>query len=325
MKHLALLALLFLAAVQFEAATAAQKTEPPYSIAVRLDRSAIWVGDPLTYTVEIVHARNIQFALDSLKKENLTLSPFVVRDVRVDERPWRDDKKILEVVLHLTTYETGKPELQIPPLALYYFRRQDGVPDKDARAQPIKLPPQRVAVRSTLPAGQARLREFKPLKTVNPGLAIGAFVLGLLGIGTIGSYALLGIWRAARRERTVKRPSGRRARARRTREALRGIRDMAHQSPAEMAAVFAESGRFLREFVTESQAVETRGLTPGEAEQALRKAGLNGAFADQVRTVLERCEDGLYRKADGSAPNEGQYKSVVEALERAVKLAPRAK
>lgn len=325
MKRTLFCTLLFFVAVQLESPGAAQKPELPYSIAVRLDRAAIWVGDSLEYTIEVVHSRSIQFALDSLKKENLALSPFVVRDIRVEERPWREDKQLLEIVLLLTTYETGRPELQIPALALYYFRRDAGIPGKEARAQPIKIPPQRVALRSTLPGGSLRLREFKALEPVNPTRAIGALALGLLGIGSIGSYAALTMWRALRRERTVKRPTSRRARARRTRETLGRIRNMAHESAADMEAVYAESGRFLREYLNEWLEVEARGLTPGEAEEALRKAGLNGAFAGQVRMVLEQCEDGRYRKADGRPPDDGRYQSLVEALERAVKAAPRAR
>jgi hypothetical protein len=325
MKCILLCTLLLFTAFQMERADAAQKPELPYSIAVRLDRVALWVGDTLEYTIEVIHSRSIQFALDSLKKENLALSPFVVRDIRVEERPWRDDKQLLEVVLRLTTYETGRSELQIPPLALYYFRRDSGVPGKDARAQPIKIPPQRVALRSTLPGGSLRLREFKPLEPVNPNRAIGALALGLLGIGSIGSYAALSMWRALRRERTVKRPASRRVRARRTREALERIRSMTHDSAEDMQAVYAESGRFLREYLKEWLAVEARGLTPGEAEETLRKAGLNGAFAEQVRIVLEQCEDGRYRKADGRPPDDGRYQTLVEALERTVKIAPRAR
>lgn len=128
-----------------------------------------------------------------------------------------------------------------------------------------------------------------------------------------------------RRERSVKRPTTRRTRARRTRETLRRIRQMAHDSPSDMDAVYAETGRFLREFLTESLEVETRGLTPEEAEESLRKAGINGAFAEQVRSILELCEDGRYRKADGRPPDDGRYRTLVDALERAIRMAPRTK
>jgi hypothetical protein len=100
---------------------------------------------------------------------------------------------------------------------------------------------------------------------------------------------------------------------------------MAHESPEDMETFYAESGRFLREYLTEWLDVEARGLTPAEAEEALRQARWNGDFAQQVRIVLEQCEDARYRKRDGRATDEDRYKSVVDSLERAIQMALRAK
>jgi len=249
----------------------------------------------------------------------------VLRRIHVEERSWRDEQRLLEVVLDLTTYETDKPELQIPPLALYYFRRETGLSEKEARAQPLRIPPQRVALRSALPGGQARLREFKPMEEAPPVRPLAALLVGLMGIGSIGSYAGLRLWRVLRRDRTVKRPSGRRARARQSSEALRRIRELPHNSPEELESVYAESGQFLREYLTQWLDVETRGLTPGEAEEALRKAGRNGDFARQVRMVLEQCDDGRYRHPNERAAQENRFESVVDGLDRAIKMAAREK
>lgn len=324
MKRILPYALLCFIGVPLHAA-APPKSQSPFSVTVRLDRAAIWVGDSLQYTIEVIHPRSLQFALENLKKENLALAPFVLRQIRVEERPWRDDQKLLEVVLLLTTYESDKAELQIPPLALYYFRRESGLSEKEARAQPLRIPPQRVALRSTLPGGPARLREFKPMEEMPPVRPVAALVVGLMGIGSIGSYAGLRLWRTLRRDRAVKRPSGRRARARQSSEALRRIRELPHNSPEELEAVYAESGQFLRAYLTQWLDVELRGLTPGEAEETLRKAGRNGDFARQVRSVLEQCEDGRYRNPNERAAHENRFESVVDGLERAIKMAAREK
>ena len=189
MKCAALCALLLFVAVELEAATASQKGQVPFSVTTRLDRTAIWVGDSLEYTIQVIHPRSVQFVVDDLKKENLSLPPFVLRDVRSEERDWRDDKKLFEVVLLLTTYESGKSDLLVPPVALYYFRREGTVSEKEARAQAIRIPPQKIAFRSTLPGGQAKLREFKQIQPVDPTYAFGALALGLIGMGFVGSRA----------------------------------------------------------------------------------------------------------------------------------------
>src|SRR5262245_28165598 len=114
------LGVLLLLVVASEAAAAIQKPQPLFAITTRLDRTAIWVGDPVEYTIEVVHPRSVQFALDNLKKEDIALPPFVVRAIQAEEREWRDNQKLLQVVLHLTTHDSGKPNPMNPPVPLYH-------------------------------------------------------------------------------------------------------------------------------------------------------------------------------------------------------------
>jgi hypothetical protein len=290
MKRAGLCVLLLLVAVASEAATATQKPQPLFAITTRLDRTAIWVGDPVEYTIEVVHPRSVQFALDNLKKEDIALPPFVVRAIRAEEREWRDNQKLLQVVLHLTTYESGKPDLMIPPVALYYFKRDSALSEKEARAQAIRIPPQRIALRSTLSAGQNRL------------------------------------WGVVHRDKAVKRPVSRRVRQRWIRDGLQRIRKMAQDSTQDPKTFYAEISQFLRQYLTEWLDIEARGLTPMEAQEALRAAGYNGGFAQQVRTVLEQCEQGQYGKQDGGPPGDRRPQaSLLEALEQTIKTTPRTR
>ena len=326
MNRAALCALLLFVAVELEAATTSQKAPSPFAVTTRLDRTAIWVGDSLQYTIQVIHPRNVQFVVDDLKKENLSLPPFVLRDIRAEERDWRDDKKLFEVVLLLTTYESGKSDLLVPPVALYYFRREGTVSDKEARAQAIRIPPQKIALRSTLPGGQSRLREFKQIHPVDPAYAIGALVLGLIGMGFVGSRATARLWHAVHRDKIVKRPVSRRVRERWIQQGLGRIRQIAKEPPKESQTFYAESGQFMRQYLTEWLDVEARGLTPGEAEQALQAAGCNGAFAQRVRTILEQCEEAQYANRDGLASGDSQQQaSLIESLEQTVRMAPRAR
>ena len=326
MRCAALCALFLLVAIELAAAPASQKPPLPFTITTRLDRTAIWVGDSLEYTIQVIHPRSVQFVVDDLKKENLSLPPFVLRAVRAEERDWRDDSKLFEVVLLLTTYESGKSDLVVPPVALYYFRRDGTVSEKEARAQAIRIPPQKIALRSTLPGGQPRLREFKQLQPVELTYAIGALVLGLIGMGFVGSRVTARLWRAVHRDKVIKRPVGRRVRQRWIHEGLQRIRQMATEPSKEPQAFYAEVGYFMRQYLTEWLGVEARGLTPVETEQALQGAGYNGNFAQQVRTVLQQCEEAQYSKRDGEPGNNGQRQAaVLDSLEQATKMAPRAR
>jgi hypothetical protein len=170
------------------------------------------------------------------------------------------------------------------------------------------------------------LREFKQIQPVDPTYAIGALVLGLIGMGFVGSRATARLWHIVHRDKVIKRPVSRRVRERWIQEGLSRIRQMAKEPPKESQAFYAEIGQFMRQYLTEWLDVEARGLTPGEAEQALQAAGCNGTFAQRVRGVLEQCEELQYAKRDGLPPGDSQRQaSLIESLEQTIKMAPRAR
>jgi hypothetical protein len=211
-------------------------------------------------------------------------------------------------------------------VALYYFKRDSALSEKEARAQAVRIPPQRIALRSTLSAGQNRLREFKEIRPVELALAIGALVLGLIGMGFVMSRAAVRLWGVVHRDKAVKKPISRRVRRRWINDNLQRIRKMAQDSTQDPKTFYAETSQFLRQYLTEWLDVEARGLTPMEAQEALRAAGYNGGFAQQVRTVLEQCEQGQYGKRDGGPPGDGRPQaSLLEALEQAIKTTPRTR
>jgi hypothetical protein len=320
MKWRTLGPLLLFAAVVLAAAPVKQKPQSLFSITTRLDRTALWVGDPLEYTIQVIHPRSVQFVADDLKIENLSLPPFVLRAVRTEERDWRADKKVFEVVLLLTTYESGKPEAVIPPVALYYFRRDGTVSEKEARAQAIRIPPQKIALRSTLPGGQPQLREFKEIRPVDLSLAMGTLVLGLIGIGFVGFHATASLWRTLHRDKASTRVVSRRVRQRWVQDGLQRLRRMTEESPTDSQHFYAEVSQFLRQYLTEWLDVEARGLTPLEAEKALQAAGFDRDFPQQIRALLERCEEAQYGKKGEPPPAEPkQQASLLSSLEQAIK------
>jgi hypothetical protein len=326
MKWIPWCALLLFVAVESAAAPASPKPQLAFAVTTRFNRTAIWVGDSLEYTIQVIHPRSVQFVADDLKKENLALPPFVVRSVLAEERDWRGDQKLFEVVLLLTTYESGKPELVVPPVALYYFRRDGAVAEKEARAQAIRIPAQKIALRSTLTGGSPRLREFKEIRPVDPVPAIGALVLGFIGVGFVGSRAAMRLWRVVQRDTAAKSPVSRRVRARWIDEGLQRIQQLAQEPSPDSKTIYAETGYFMRQYLTEWLNVEARGLTPLEAEQALEGAGCNSAFVQRVRSILEQCEEAQYRERDGSTPANGQHQaSLLQALEQTMKMAPGAR
>ena len=120
------------------------------SITSRLDRTAFWVGDTLNYTIRAIHGSDVEFVLDNLKRDKLPLAPFVVREIKIQQGDWTQNKKLLEITLRLSSYEVGKEELTIPPFNLYYFVRRNYRKEGEASAEAIQVPAASVGLRSTL-------------------------------------------------------------------------------------------------------------------------------------------------------------------------------
>src|SRR5262249_55212924 len=92
MNKLLLAALLL--AVSLPTFAAEPKTTP--SVTAQLDRTAIWVGDSLRYTLRVVHEGNVELVLDNFTRERLPLSPFMVRDIDIKRGAWTGGKRSAE-------------------------------------------------------------------------------------------------------------------------------------------------------------------------------------------------------------------------------------
>jgi hypothetical protein len=275
------------------------------------------VGDSLNYTVQVIHDRDLEFTVDHLKRENLSLSPFALRGITVRRGEWGENKRLLEITLTLTSYETGKSELTIPPFYLYYFLREAGMGRKESQAEAVQIRGAKVGLRSTLIAGQLKHRDFKPLSPIDWGRGMAALFLGLAGMTFLAFRSVRWAWILLHRERPTRRRLSRRAREGLVQESLASIRRTLRESPEDPVRLSAEVSQFLRQYATQWLGIEAAGLTPEEIESALRQAGANSSVAEQIRAILEQC-DGLRYAKDGLRLRAEQQKDLLEALERVV-------
>lgn len=296
-------------------ATKKSPHEAKVSITVHLGKTALWVGDTLSYTIRAVHDPDIEFALDNLKKENFALPPFAVRGITVGEEEWTGQKKLLEITLLLSPYEIGKSELTIPPINLYYFTRETGLGTKEKQAVTIQVPASRVGLRSTLGSGQLKPRDFKPTAAIDVTGIFIPFFLGLAGLSFVGARGARWAWKTLRGPKTKKRPLSRNTRERLVQESLAKIRALT--SEPGLSSFYQEVAQFLRRYLEESSDIEALCLTPEEIEKALQLAGTNGSLAERVRNILEQCEAVRYGK-DGLNSAQGRHEELLDSLEKAV-------
>jgi hypothetical protein len=287
------LLLLALGTLGAYAAVPKKTKESKIAVSTHVDRTAIWVGDRLRYTVKVLHDPDIEFILDNLKKESLNLAPFVARDINVSQISFGGNKKVTEVILLLTTYESGQAELRIPSFNLYYFRRNPGMqPAKETAAESFPVPPTKVGLRSTLTADQLRPRDSKELWQVASQRWMISFALGLAGMTFLAVRAGRRLWSTSHKEKPIRRLT-RRARNRMLQEFLRKAQAIGRESTEDQLRFYSEVSQFLRAYLNESLEIDAASLTPPEIESALKNLGKDG-LSVPVKSILERCEQVLY-------------------------------
>jgi len=296
MKVIASSSLLLFALIMLGAAAPVAKTAkaPAITVSTHLDKTAMFVGDTLRYTVKALHDPDVEFVLDQLKKESLNLAPFIVRDISVRQGSFGGAKKFTEVTLLLTTYESGQVELKIPSFVLYYFRRRPVVEKGgDTLAESFSVPVTKVGLRSTLTTDNLKPRDSRDIWQINPQRWIVPFALGLAGMAFVLIQLARRLWAASHEEKPVRRRLSRRARQRMLRDFVRKAQGIGRESTEDQLRYYGEVSQFVRNYLNESLEIDTSGLTPEEIEGVLIHRGQNGLSAP-VKTVLERCEQVLY-------------------------------
>ena len=124
----------------------------PVQVRASVDRTAIWVGDRVTYTVDIICARGVEILLDDLAKEKLRVNGLDI--VSSDSTTTTDasERTTYRLRYVLTTYRVDVPSLSIEPMSARYYERRPGQRLQDiAPAGEVQVPGAVIAFRSTLP------------------------------------------------------------------------------------------------------------------------------------------------------------------------------
>src|SRR5689334_8439486 len=136
---------------------------PPASdlkFTVRMDRTAVWVGDQFHYLIIVDHPASYQFVLDNLTKDTVNMDPFHVLDVRANPTVRDNGTGRLFVDLTLVNFTIDKTTMEIPQFSLYYFKKDSKTAVADqATAESLTIPSTFIETRSTLPEKPADIRD----------------------------------------------------------------------------------------------------------------------------------------------------------------------
>jgi len=299
-------------------AAAAQPPQNDVTVRTSLDRTALWVADRLTYTIEITCKRGVDVLADDLSRDKLKTEGLEVVGADTARRSAAGGTTIVQFTYVLTTYRVDVPTLKIAPMTVRYAVTRAGQRLEDAvPAGEMQVPGATIAFRSVLPDDEvsgirsdkppdARPMGFAALQPVGIGLIIVAIVPALL--------AIAGLVRRIHRPR-VRRSA--RAVRHQERASLDAVRRMDADTVDGRRAVFTALDALVREHLREACGLPGASLTPHDVPFALATTSTK-VPAELVASVLATCE--LARYAPPHAiPSADACREAVERVEQIVR------
>lgn len=293
--------------------TTAQNT--PVTVRSSVDRTAAWVGEPVTYALEVACSPGYDIVENDLARDHLPLEGLDVRSASTTREARDDGVVVYRARFQLASYTPDAERLRIGPTSIRYYRRDaDGRINTQLPAGTLAVPEEAVALRSAVPEwGDLVLRVAKT-PTLLPWSARVIYPLGVaLMVLSLGTVALGLTGTIGRRRKSTRAQAPTRRPSTDYRVALDEIRQLDTANPQALAHAFGRLDHLLREFLAETH-VHARSLTPDEIDSAL-SAGGDGTSPRAVAQVLRDCERVRY----GGPSRPPSRELLVRALDQAEK------
>lgn len=285
----------------------------PVEVRVVADRTAVWIGDRVVYTVELRCAPDVDVVLDDLNKDRIRVNGGEMLDA-IDDHQESGGGRIRRMRYTLTTYRVDAPEIRIDPFTVRYFSRRNL--DAAAQATPagqVTVPATVIAIRSTLP-DSGKLPELRQpaagrqlpayLRYAQP-VGLGLIALAILPT-LIVALNVAGHARAAWAKRAVRR--GRREQ----RVSFDQLKQLDPSTDADRVRAYEQLDAVVREHIRLATNVPAQALTPAELRAALAQRA-PGFASDEVEALLQRCE--RVRYAPDPPPRDAWGESLRTAAE----------
>jgi hypothetical protein len=266
----------------------------PVQVRASVDRTAIWVGDRITYSVDIVCARGVEILLDDLAKEKLRVNGLDVMSSDTTTTVDAAERTTYRLRYVLTTYRVDVPAVSIEPMSARYYARRPGQRLQDiAPAGEVQVPGAVVAFRSTLP--DLPVYELRDGRAPAPRHAIFARTasIGLaLVVVSLAPAVFVAVAFLRRRTRKTGRRSARQTRMehRRTLERLRSLEVTTED---DRRRAYDEISTAVRQHLAATSGVPAPGLTAAEVDAALEIAG-GRVPRESVTGLLVACDSARY-------------------------------
>jgi hypothetical protein len=278
------------------ALAAAQSTGTPVDVHTSLTRTAIWIGERVTYTIELRCAPGIDVLLEDLGEDRLQLEGGEI--VQVDAQHDESGERVVRRMRYtLTTYSVEAADVRIASLTVrYYARGGSGSASQAAPAGEVTIPAAIVGIRSTIaewdrvPAVRhpAELRDApERLRLAAPVgwalVAIAIVPVALWSLGIVGRIRRAWTGYAALRARP--KPLS-----------LDELRLLEPASDAARVEAYDRLDRVVRDHLQFTTGVAAHALTPAELRRALEQRAPALPHHD-IEALLATCERARYAPA----------------------------
>ena len=289
---------------------------PPIAVETTVSQTAIWVGDHLTYTIEIRCPPGTDILADDISRDRLQVTGLEIVTAN-QQREVRDDGTIVHRALfRLTSYVSDGSPVRIDPQPVRYYVNTAGRPvDALVPADEVHLPVVDIAVRSTLPSADlsgirdaltthqlpAGMRWVTPAGVVVVALALAPVLLGLTGA----------VARVSRPQRVTHSTRRNRQRHRQTLAEIRAV-----GLPDDVDArrdVCDRLNALIRDQLAD-YAIPAHGLTAEEVEKKM-EGRITDPAASEVADILRACERASYG-GPGQVPGADVLTRALETTDR---------
>jgi hypothetical protein len=259
-----------------------------------VDRTAIWVGDRINYSVDITCVRGVEILLDDLAKEKLRVNGLDVLSSDTTTTVDAGERTTYRVRYVMTTYRVDVPSLSIEPMSARYYARRPGQRLQDiAPAGEVQVPGAVIAFRSTLPDQPTyELRDARGMVPRHPILARAASIGLALVVISLAPAAFVAVALLRRRPRRSGRRSARQIRMDH-RAALERLRSLEVTTEDDRRKAYDEISAAVRQHVAATSGVPAPGLTAAEVDAALETAG-GRLPRESVTSLLVACDAARY-------------------------------
>lgn len=281
------------------AAVRPQPVRPPVTVQSSVSRTAVWVGDPIAYIIEITCLAGTDILVEDLARDRLQLQGLEISSAEIGRETRADGAVVHRARFELAGYGTDVAALRIEPMRIRFYSRQASERMENLMpAGEVEVPAVEIALRSTLPdAGAVSIRAVRTLVLL-PAFAGLLYPAGLALVVLSFAPVVVGIAAVVARRRA--KAQSRRSKRRRPdhyRTALDELRQLdGTTDTAARRQAFDRLDHLLREYLTDLH-IPAASLTPEEIDARVNPS-LGGISPGAIAQVLRECQRAQYGGPD---------------------------